>query len=247
MDKEYSSLADWLPGFFQQWPGTPRISDTACPDATQLSVFLDNLTVPLQTANHRSLDFNPWDVVGLGRKEVLNTTILAWLLNPWGTHGFGREPLTTLLQQIAVENGNTFPVDFSANCQVQTETYPTGNQQNRVDVEIDADDFFLLIEVKIDAAEQKEQIDRYCGEARTRAGKRPWRVIFLTPGGGESLTCSSDNAPSVICMSWRQLALAWEEVMMPHYQRQFSTDTGSFMKQMAVYSAFCFIEKMKLF
>lgn len=48
--------------------------------------------------------------------------------------------------------------DYLHYCRVRVETNPTGDNTNRVDVEINADNFFLLIEVKIDAYEQPEQI-----------------------------------------------------------------------------------------
>jgi hypothetical protein len=41
---------------------------------------------------------------------------------------------------------------------VRVETNPTGDNTNRVDVEINADNFFLLIEVKIDAYEQPNKL-----------------------------------------------------------------------------------------
>lgn len=55
---------------------------------------------------------------------------------------------------------------------------PCGNNINRVDIEINADNFYLLIEVKIDAREQDSQISRYCFDAKNRAISRPWGVIF---------------------------------------------------------------------
>lgn len=61
---------------------------------------------------------------------------------------------------------------------MQVETNPTGDCTNRVDIEIDADNFLLFIEVKIDANEQPEQIARYCKDAKQRSMSRPWAVVF---------------------------------------------------------------------
>jgi hypothetical protein len=41
---------------------------------------------------------------------------------------------------------------------VRVETNPTGDNTNRVDVEINADNFFLLIEVKIDAYDSRNKL-----------------------------------------------------------------------------------------
>nr|WP_239514982.1 PD-(D/E)XK nuclease family protein [Enterobacter ludwigii] len=96
---------------------------------------------------------------------------------------------------------NDIPEDYLHYCRVLVETNPTGDNTNRVDIEINADNFFLLVEVKIDSCEQQEQIGRYCSDARIRAGSRPWAVVFLTPHGGKPLTCGSDFKPDVPCIS----------------------------------------------
>lgn len=146
-------------------------------EASQLTEFFSLLSEPLKVVQHRSLSFDPWEVAGLGRKEVRNTAVLSWLLDPEGTHGFGRLPLQAFLRAIR-HSRNDIPEDYLHYCRVQVETNPTGENSNRVDIEIDADNFFLLIEVKIDAYEQPEQVARYCSDAKLRAMSRPWAVIF---------------------------------------------------------------------
>jgi hypothetical protein len=41
-------------------------------DASQLTEFFSLLSEPLKVVQHRSLSFDPWEVAGLGRKEVRN-------------------------------------------------------------------------------------------------------------------------------------------------------------------------------
>ncbi|NIK99329.1 PD-(D/E)XK nuclease family protein [Yersinia aleksiciae] len=251
MDYHNSSLVEWLPEFFHQWPKniewTREKNRTININTAELTEFLSQLSEPLKVVQHRSLSFDPWEVAGLGRKEIRNTAVLAWLLDPEGTHGFGRLPLQAFLRAIR-HNRNDIPEDYLHYCRVRVETNPTGDNTNRVDVEIDADNFFLLIEVKIDACEQPEQVARYCSDARLRAMSRPWAVIFLTPRGGKPLTCSLDFKPEdVPCISWRHLAIALETSLQSHYKEFISADKQSPSRQMAAHAAFCFLNRVRTF
>ncbi|WP_279205052.1 PD-(D/E)XK nuclease family protein [Obesumbacterium proteus] len=246
-----SSLVEWLPEFFYQWPKniewTRKKHRTININTAGLTEFLSHLSEPLKVVQHRALSFDPWDIAGLGRKEVRNTAVLAWLLDPEGTHGFGRLPLQAFLREIR-HNRNDIPEDYLHYCWVRVETNPTGDNTNRVDIEIDADNFFLLIEVKIDAYEQPEQVARYCSDARLRAMSRPWAVIFLTPRGGKPLTCGLDFKPEdVPCISWRHLATALESSLQPHYKESISADENSPSRQIAAHAAFCFLNRVRTF
>ncbi|EKN3715757.1 PD-(D/E)XK nuclease family protein [Yersinia enterocolitica] len=246
-----SSLVEWLPEFFHQWPKNLELTREKNKkiniNTAELSEFLSQLYEPLKIVQHRSLSFDPWEVAGLGRKEVRNSAVLAWLLDPEGTHGFGRLPLQAFLRAIR-HNRNDIPEDYLHYCRVQVETNPTGDNTNRVDIEIDADNFFLLIEVKIDACEQPEQVARYCSDARLRAMSRPWAVIFLTPHGGKPLTCGSDfKSEDVPCFSWRHLAIVLESSLQSHYKEFISADNYSPSRQMAAHAAFCFLNRVRTF
>ncbi|CAM3303237.1 MULTISPECIES: PD-(D/E)XK nuclease family protein [Yersinia] len=251
MEHNNSSLVEWLPEFFQQWPKNiewTREKDKKINiDATQLAEFFSVLSEPLRLVQHRSLSFDPWEVAGLGRKEVRNTAVLAWLLNPEGTHGFDRLPLQAFLQAIRHDR-NDIPKDFNHYCRVRVETNPTGDNTNRVDIEIDADNFFMLIEVKIDAGEQKEQISRYCSDAMQRAVQRPWVVVFLTPHGGKPLTSGLEfKAEDVPCLSWWHLAAAMESSLQSSYRQIVTANNASPMRQMAAHAAFCFLRRARKF
>jgi len=247
-----SSLAEWLPTFFERWPKKfqqPSLLDTSLTseiNSAQLSAFLSRLQPTLEPWQHRELQFDPWEVVGLKRKEVLNSSVLAWLLDPQGSHGFGHLALTALLNEITDKKSPYLPSHYERYCQVCVETNPTGDIKNRVDIEIDADTFYLLIEVKIDAAEGQKQLLRYCEEAKSRAGGRPWAVAFLTPDGRASLTGVQYNpSPHIPCLSWRKLASAIEFSLLPHLRR---TSTGhSPMRDAAQHAALCFLKRMRHF
>lgn len=254
METHHQSLVEWLPGFFQQWPenvstsNEPTTTEKINIDVGQLMTFFSRLSTPLQAVQHRVLSFDPWNIAGLKRNEVRNSAVLAWLLNPKGSHGFGTVPLYALLASIRTSENKAFPAAFTRFCRVRVESNPNGDSKNRVDIEIDADNFFVLIEVKIDAFEQKEQIERYCLEAEKRATKkRHWGVVFLTPQGRQPKSNNVDNPHVISCLSWCDLAIRFEEPMREDYRKTGVVHDSASMRQMAAHSAFCFLERMRNF
>ncbi len=253
MEQKKNTLVEWLPDFFRHWPKNGFQADGAekhCLniDPDRLADFFSRLSGPLELVQHRSLVFDPWDIAGLKRKEVRHTAVLAWLLDPYESHGFKRLPMHVLLQSIRKIGRTDIPENFHRHCQVQVETTPRGDNANRIDIEIDADNFYLLIEVKIDACEQENQISRYCLDARQRAGQRPWAVVFLTPHGGKPLTIGTEfSAKDVPCLAWRHLARDLESALQSEYRHIVVAENPSPMRQMAAHATFCFIKRMRKF
>ncbi|HHQ6617133.1 TPA: PD-(D/E)XK nuclease family protein [Serratia fonticola] len=209
---EDPTLSLWLRGFLREWPeNSIAHPDSPAEDLTHLQpVMLEKLLDDLGTLacdiNLCEMAFNPWVVAGLERKELPNASVLTWLLDPSGSHGLGSKPLKALLSLLIDCGADTFPLDYQAWCGIAKEIIPTGNQQNRVDIEIDADTFYLLIEVKINAGEQQDQLQRYQHEAISRAGKRPWAILFLTPQGRPPSSGDCDLTRHLLSLSWHQLA-----------------------------------------
>lgn len=250
MNDSSLSLAAWLPHFFAQWPHRAldtqlTKSPTVAVDAQQLSGFMAEMEQPLAALRHGTFTFDPWEVAKLGRNEMRNSAVLAWLLDPHGNHGFGDLPLKALLSAVRERGKTNFPENFTRYCRVNVEKYPTGDATNRVDIEIDADNFFMLIEVKIDADEQKNQIRRYIGEAKKRAGEHPWAVVYLTPQGRVPLSAGEES--DVPCLSWRRLAIVMTQALEPTRQQIFAAAEASPTRQMAAHAAFCFLERMRQF
>jgi hypothetical protein len=251
MEQTQSGLAEKLALFFQQWPKGLNISDDRSnpvlfPEPDALQHFFTALNKPLLAIRHDSFRFDPWHAAGIGHNEVRNSTLLAWLLDPAGSHGFGPGPLNALLKILHKRSEGKFPAEFKRYCRVQVETNPTGDSRNRVDIEMDSDTFFLLIEVKIRAGEQENQMQRYCDEAVARAGIRPWAVVFLTTHGGASQTAGPNILPEHIpAISWRQLALAFDNAVADTYQEITSSKPISNARLMAACSAISFIDHMR--
>lgn len=148
-------------------------------------------------------NFNIFELAGIKRDEVKISSILAWLLNPMGSHGQGSLFLNTFLKLIPEEawSDNKKPLDFT-NCHVLTECY--GDVESRMDIVIDTDSFFLIIESKIDTEEHHNQLNRYKEIATIRAGKtKKWTLIYLTVHGKASRQCSE-----AFSLTWNEIGEA---------------------------------------
>lgn len=232
------SLFDGLQQFFADFSGCcasapSTISVEKKPiDAAALADLFTALEQPLQEARAAAFFFNPWDVAGLGRDEVRNTGVLAWMLDPNGSHGLRGILLDGLL--VAINQANqritTGPLMLQpgAFCRVRTEINPNGEVGDRVDIEIDARDFYLIIEVKVDAPEQPGQLERYCKQAESVARQRPWQVIFLTPKGRPPVSAGVyAETNQILPLSWRGLARHMNEQVLNGLRGEWQLHSGS--------------------
>ncbi|MBC06430.1 PD-(D/E)XK nuclease family protein [Thalassospira sp.] len=170
---------------------------------TQLKGLFDRLTeLALSDVFETVGSCNPWNLAGLGRDEVRNAAVLKWLLSPRGDHGLQAELLRNLLADIP-----DFPQEPSRYCRLAVEDCPDGLRDSRVDIRIDDPrNFFLIIEVKIGASEQSDQLRRYCeiAAACARDG-RPWKVVYLTCRGSAPTT-AGEFIDDVVPISWSRIS-----------------------------------------
>ncbi|WP_115736619.1 PDDEXK-like family protein [Acinetobacter haemolyticus] len=122
---------------------------------------------------------NVWKATGIGENEVRNSQVLKWLLDYRGDHGQSNKIFKEFLkllpskfQSYSLERYSTI-----------AECCPLGNQDNRIDIEIDAPDFLLFIEIKINAGEGEKQLQRYFEIAQAKAWRKDWLIVYLTKDG----------------------------------------------------------------
>lgn len=182
----------------------PVIAAAATLSPQRLSAALASIHPPLRLARANGEFLQVWSVAGLKRSELRNAAVLAWLIDPNGSHGHGPVIIRGLLQA-AAEQVPSWPlhgVDLS-HIRVHTEECPLGSDRDRVDISIDGPDFVLFVEVKIDAAEGRLQLHRYAEAAKDKA--RAWRkkhalMIYLSPRP------PSDLPMGVAVLTWRDVA-----------------------------------------
>lgn len=205
-------LENWLPVFLENYeryrvPRTPGTQEKYQPkiDPNKLAQWLEIIEQPLKDARCGAFLCDPWEIAGLGRNEQRHSSVLAWLLNPQGSHGFGNLALTALLEKLHNHFKGSFPRSSGSPCHVRVESCLDGNIDNRVDIEIDDEGFYLIIEVKIDAQEHSGQLGRYERLAPKLAKRRPWAIVYLTPGAVVPNPVGF-NSSNVVAMSWRELS-----------------------------------------
>lgn len=155
-------------------------------------------------------EINIWKIAQVGDDELKNSSILAWLLNCNGSHGQGDLFLVSFLKLLK-RNGNfVFPnISIDKPYWTKVESLPFGDQESRIDIEIEGEQFLLFIEVKINAPETNDQLERYINIAKNKAANRPWVVVFLTPNGRRPSDESLHEI--VISVGWYQIQkIIWD-------------------------------------
>ena len=209
-----------LKSFFDKWSKLPQetkqVEKAIFINPERLEHFFSKLLPPAMSAlkKWRSLgsEINVWEVAGLKRDEVRNSKVLNWLLDSYGSHGQGDAILLKLLNSPELKYPD-FPKFHGGigHYSSQVECSPLGDRENRVDIEIDGHDFLVFIEVKINATETKDQLDRYLERAELKAGTRPWCVLYLTRNGKLPMQTGNLDAPRVK-LSRHLLPLSWTNI-----------------------------------
>lgn len=183
-------------------------------DVAAIRRVVDGLRAPVQLARSRGEFIDVWAVAGLGRREVPNAAVLAWLLNPQGSHGQGVLCLAALMKQVARKAPKwNLPVDRIMGARVEAEQRPLGSDRDRVDIVIEAPGLIVFVEVKIDAGEGEAQLSRYTESAqrvaavRGAAGGLPMTplVLFLSPRP------PVESIPNLVHLTWREVAAGLAE------------------------------------
>ena len=181
-------LAEQLQSFFDGWTKLPTIEEKqpkqihADDDAlAQFFSAFEPALAPIREQRKLGMALNVWKAAGLKRDEVRNTEVLRWLLDWRSDHGQGNQILAKFLQIFEGDLKMEAPTHY----QCYAEINPLGDQGNRVDIEIDTPDFLLMIEVKIDAIEGKDQLQRYYRDAvfKSKNRQKNWAVVYLTKTG----------------------------------------------------------------
>lgn len=139
-----------------------------------------------------------FDVVGtcIGTQETIHSKFLAELLNPHGSHGLGSAFLEAFYEQI--ELNELTPKNSS----IKTEfTCPEG----KMDIVISNENDTVVIENKIYALDQSDQLKRY-SEWLNKQEKANKKLIYLTLDGHEASNAKGIDYQQI---SYRNDILQW--------------------------------------
>lgn len=150
-------------------------------DAGALRLFLSSFGKTAAAARESRKNLNMFEVCRIGRNEIRNCSVLAWLLDENGSHGLGPLFLRGILEKCGAQVKMPSPPALEGGYATRTELCPNGDNSDRVDIVCDGRDFLLYIEVKIDSFEHTGQTERYFAKMEHNAGAREKAIVFISP------------------------------------------------------------------
>lgn len=172
-------------------------------DLARLRGALVALGPALERRRRSAPDLNLWTVSGIGVDEIRVSSVLAWFLNPTGSHGEGARFADAVWR---AAGGEALGFDLWGLRRSATEVCPLADLADRVDVVLDGDDVSVFIEVKVHAGLQPAQLQRYLAAVERSArlrNKANAALIYLAP-------YRADLPPGpCLWLDWRRLATAF--------------------------------------
>ena len=142
----------------------------------QLSVIVSKEQTAAQEKYLRGESFNMFEVCGVNNYEVSHSAIIAELLNPRGTHGQCLIFVEEFIKSINLQ-------DFNFKLDGVTVTTEMVTPNGRIDIVISNNNQqAFIIENKIYACDQWEQLKRYDDFAKTKY-TNGYKILYLTLGG----------------------------------------------------------------
>ncbi|MCY4416263.1 MAG: PD-(D/E)XK nuclease family protein [Chloroflexi bacterium] len=153
-------------------------------------------------------EFNLFDVLKVERREPQHSALLAWLLDPRGSHGLGEYFVRRFLSEAAVAArergiGEVTPLIVDG---WKLDDIEVATERHRIDIMLIAksDQFVCLIENKVGTEEHSNQLTRYLATVEREYEDLDPFPIFLTPDGTEPE--SEDDAARYVPMEYGKVA-----------------------------------------
>lgn len=126
--------------------------------------------------------FNMFRILGVNHYENTHSAILAEFLNPKGSHGLKHHFLESFIKNVNSED-NYLVFDYT-NTTVRTEAV---TKYGRIDILIeDKKGHSIIIENKVYADDQWEQLKRYNDFAINKYGTKNYKIFYLTLNGTDA-------------------------------------------------------------
>ena len=152
---------------------------------------------------------NILDVIHRTRHENHNSDIIAYLLDPYQKHYQGKKYLEMFLEKVGL--------DINSNHLIEVFREYLTNENRRIDIYIDSKEWGVIIESKIGAEEQENQLNHYYEFITGKYPNKKIYILFLTLGGSDSETlCESvkNNKTIYRNITWEHHILAWIESVL---------------------------------
>ena len=168
-----------------------------------VNAILREEKVKKEESLRRGERFNIFPICGVDHYEVMHSAIIASFLKPNGSHGQMDKYLKTFISTVDDKIG----IETSS-CSVYTE-YPT--KEGRIDILIeDKKGKGIIIENKVYAADQWEQLKRYDKFSKDKYGEGNYTIYYLTL---DEHAASDDSGKGInyTCISYKEHILNWIE------------------------------------
>ena len=158
--------------------------------------------------------FNVFDVLKISRAEIRHSNVLAWLLDPYGSHGLGSAVLSMLNSYLVQCN----LVSQSESIDLLTMDYSdilVYREWRNIDILIESKNagYVLCIENKIDTQDHNQQLDRYykiIQETDKFANYKHKIFLYLTP---EGLDPNDDKNDVWRCFDYAKIIRILDQVL----------------------------------
>lgn len=180
----------------------------------EISMIVLKDKVQQEEKRKRGENFNIFSVIGVQRKEVrLHSAFIAELLNPQGSHGLGDRFLVAFLDNTLGKKNHSIETK-TANVVVEYFIGPIskdGKRGGRIDILLtDKKNNAIIIENKIDANDQENQLLRYYNFAKDK--KLSYDLLYLTKEGNKASEYSTNGEDvDYRCISYRYNIISWLE------------------------------------
>ena len=166
----------------------------------QIHLISEKNTAILDATGER---FNMFSACGVDHYENTHSRIIKELLDTKGSHGFHSEFLRLFCEEVG------FDLLDIGTASVVTEENINGN--GRLDILVtDANKHALIIENKIYAGDQQEQLKRYAKFAEDKYGTNNYRLLYLTLSGHEATEQSAGDI-EYGRISYQKTIISWLE------------------------------------
>lgn len=140
--------------------------------------------------------FDFFSALGVERKEVRHSALLATLLNPMAIHGMEDCFLKAFVKRIGF-------CDFiTKNAIVRTEEVINGGRRLDISIVSENRKQKIVIENKIDTNDHDNQLNAYLNDLKKQYDNQSWKLVYLTLNG--ELPCEAIDSSEIVCLSYRE-------------------------------------------
>ncbi len=151
--------------------------------------------------------FNIFRICGVNHYEITHSAILTELLNNKSSHHFGTKFLVAFLETLIKENVLDKDFSFSLKDVKVVPEHPVG-KFGRIDILIHNENQCIIIENKIYARDQNEQLKRY--EEYAKNNFKDYTLLYLTLYGDEASDSSAKDSVYNV-LSYSNTIINWLE------------------------------------